>query len=153
MKTMPFGMACLWCMIALVGSASAQTPVVAPVVRQPVVTGSVVTPSTVAPSIVTQRVPAVVERAAPLVAPPVVAARPVVRETLVSPARTVAWWDAFGKLRYGFYDDGFTDDNWFYDYYEAPPATVAVEQPVAVAPGARTSWRYDPQVEQRLFRW
>jgi len=143
MKTMPFVVTCLWCVIALVGSASAQTPVVAPVVRQPVVTEN----------IVTERVPAIVERAAPLVAPAVVTARPVVRETVVAPTRTVTWWDAFGKMRYGFYDDGFTDDNWFYDYYELPAATVAVEQPVAVAPGARTSWRYDPQVQQRLFRW
>ena len=50
-------------------------------------------------------------------------------------------------------DDGFTDDNWFYDYYELPPTTLAVEQPATTAQGYRTSWRYDPLVEQRLFRW
>ncbi len=144
MKIMPLSMFFLWWFVALTGFSAAQTPVVPPVIRQPVV----------AETVVTERVPApVVTEVAPVAAPAVVTTRPVVRETLVAPATTVTWREAFGKMRYGFYDDGFTDDNWFYDYYEMPPTTVAVQQPVAAAPGTRTSWRYDPQVEQRLFRW
>ena len=144
MKTMPFSPSCLWWCFALAGSAAAQVPVVPAVVRPPVV----------AETVVAERVPArVVESVTPVVPPVTVTARPVVPETIVAPARTVTWWDAFGKMRYGFYDDGFTDDNWFYDYYELPPTTVAVAQPAAEPAGYRTSWRYDPLVEQRLFRW
>ncbi len=144
MKIMPFAVALLWWLVALAGSTAAQTLVAPPVVRQPAV----------AETVVTERVPArVVEEVLPVVAPAVVTARPIVREAIVAPTRTVTWWDALARMRYGFYDDGFADDNWFYDYYDGPPTTVAVEQPVAAAPGGRTSWRYDPQVEQRLFRW
>jgi hypothetical protein len=150
MKNVSLSFVGLWCMNVLAGLAAAQTPVVPPVVRQPVV----------APAIVTERVPArVVEPAVPIipattvVPATTVATRPLVRETVVAPARTVTWWDAFGRMSYGFYDDGFSDDNWFYDYYEVPAATVAVVQPVSTTDGTRTSWRYDPQVEQRLFRW
>jgi hypothetical protein len=135
----------VWCVNVLFGFAAAQVPVVpAPVVRPPVV----------AETVVTERVPArVVEPVTPIVPTTTVTTRPVVRETVVAPTRAVTWWDAFGRMSYGFYDDGFTDDNWFYDYYEVPQAAVAVEQPVAASDGTRTSWRYDPVVEQRLFRW
>jgi len=145
MKKVPFAAVCLWWLIAPAGFVAAQTPVVpSPVVRPPIVTRAIAPPRVV--------------EVAPVVPPATITARPVVREavvreTAVAPARSVTWWDAFGKLRYGFYDDGFTDDNWFYDYYEMPPATVAVEQPVIDTAGIRTSWRYDPLVEQRLFRW
>jgi hypothetical protein len=133
MKTTPLVLTCLWWLFALAGSTTAQTPVLpAPVVRPPVV----------AETVVTERVP-----------PVTVTARPVVREAVIPPAGTLTWWDAFGKMSYGFYDDGFTDDNWFYDYYEMPPATVAVEQPAVERAGSRTTWRYDPLVEHRLFRW
>src|SRR5204862_7224365 len=121
MKTMPFAITCLWWLIAPAGFAAAQTPVLPP---------PVVRPSVITNAVVPQRVPPRVVEVAPVVPSATVTARPVVRETLVTPARTVTWWDAFGKLRYGFYDDGFSDDNWYFDYYEMPPATVAVEQPV-----------------------
>ena len=144
MKILPLHVSCLWCFSALAGSTAAQIPIAPPFVRPPVVTET----------IVTERVPArVVQNVPPLAGPVTVTARPVVRETVVAPARTVTWWDAFGKMSYGFYDDGFTDDNWFYDYYQIPATTVAVDQPASAPAVYRTSWRYDPQVEQRLFRW
>jgi hypothetical protein len=132
--------------VGLPGLSLAQTAVVPPrVVGAPVVTRAIVPPRVVEPRVVA---PAAV---APVAVVP--ATREVVRETVVAPTGVGSWWDAFGKLRYGYYDDGFADDNWFYDYYESPPAAVAVERPVSAAVGNRTSWRYDPLVEQRLFRW
>ena len=146
MKLVHIGCIGAWCVSVLAGFVAAQVPIVpAPVVRPPVV----------AETVVTERVPArVVEPVAPIVPATTVVARQVVRETVVAPARTVTWWDAFGRMSCGFYDDAFTNDNWFYDYYDVPAPTVAVAQPV-VSPtdGTRTSWRYDPVVEQRLFRW
>jgi hypothetical protein len=144
MKSVSLTFVGVWCVNVLAGLAAAQTLVVPPVVRQPVV----------APAVVIERVPArVIEPAAPIVPATTVATPPFVRETVVAPARTATWWDAFGRMSYGFYDDGFTDDNWFYDYYEVPAAAVAVAQPVSTTDGTRTSWRYDPVIEQRLFRW
>jgi hypothetical protein len=144
MRFLPLSIAGMWCLIILAGFCAAQPPAAGRITHQPAAT----------PAVVTERVPVrVVEEVAPAVVPAVVTTRPVVAEAALAPAGAATWWDAFGKMRYGFYDDGFTDDNWFYDYYEAPPTTVAVAQPVAAASGTRTSWRYEPQVEQRLFRW
>jgi len=150
MKTTAFCSGCVWLSVALPGLAVAQTAVVPPrVVGAGVVTKAAVTRAIVPPRVVEPRA------VAPVVVAPAVmpATREVVRETVVAPPVVGSWWDAFGKLRYGFYDDGFSDDNWFYDYYETPPAAVAVERPASAAVGNRTSWRYDPLVEQRLFRW
>jgi len=145
MKAIALSLGCVWWLVVLPGLLLAQVPVLPPrVVDAPVV----------AEAIVPLRVPPrTAEGAVAVVPSATVTARPVVREAVVAPARTLSWWDAFGKLRYGFYDDGFTDDNWFYDYYETPPTTVAVQQPASAAQGYRTSWRYDPLVEHRLFRW
>ena len=150
MKLVHIGCIGVWCINVLAGFAAAQVPVV-PV---PIVPAPVVRPPVVAETVVTERVPApIVESVTPIVPATTVATRPVVRETVVAPARAVTWWDAFGRMSFGFYDDGFTDDNWFYDYYEVPAVAVAVAQPVSRTDGTRTSWRYDPVVEQRLFRW
>ena len=93
------------------------------------------------------------------VVPPRVVRPPVAAVSRLPPAgpavvvgRGPTWLDALATIRYGYYDDGYVDDNWFYDYYELPSA-VAVEAPTNAAPGYRTSWRYDPAAEQRLFRW
>jgi len=90
----------------------------------------------------------------------VVAARPVVaQEEVVAPAAVVTWWDAFIRNSYGFYDDGYLDDNWYYDYYELPrPATRAVtvvQRPGSSTPvqGHHTSWIYEPVAERGLFSW
>ncbi len=150
MKALAFFAGCAWLILGLPGFSSAQTAVVPPrVVGPPVVARAIVPPRVV------ERPVAPAIAVAPTVT---VEERPVVREAVVAPAgvapaRVVSWWDSFTKLRYGFYDDGFADDNWFYDYYETPPAAVAVERPASVNVGNRTSWRYDPLVEQRLFRW
>jgi len=141
MKTIAFCLGCAWLVVALPGLLWAQTAVVPP---------RVVGPPVVSKAIVPARI---VER--PVAVAPAAAAttREIVPEAVVAPMRVTSWPDAFGKLRYGYYDDGFADDNWFYDYYESPPAAVAVTRPASAAVGNRTSWRYDPLVEQRLFRW
>jgi len=94
----------------------------------------------------------VVERVTP--EPVVVAERAAVRE-VVTPRPVVAWFDAFVRNRYGYYDDGYLDDNWFYDYYEyAVPKAAVVTPPVtATTPGYRTSWIYEPAAERALFSW
>jgi hypothetical protein len=111
------------------------TPLV-PAVRAPVVTDRVV----VQPRVVTAPSVTVVEK--PVVAG-VVAATPV-----------ASWWAAFARNRYGYYDDAFSDDDWFYDYYELPRATpVVVERPAGTILGYRTTWTYEPAAERALFSW
>jgi len=86
----------------------------------------------------------------------VVTERPVVREAVVAPAAVVTWWDAFARNIYGFYDDAYLDDNWYYDYYELPRTTRAVtvvERPSGAALGHHTSWVYEPVAERGLFSW
>src|SRR5882724_4064762 len=98
MKQMPLSAACAWWLLVPTGFAAAQTPVLPPpVVRPPVV----------ADAIVPQRVPPrIADGPVPIVPPTTVSAPPLVREAVVAPVRTVTWWDAFGKLRYGYYNDG-----------------------------------------------
>ena len=87
----------------------------------------------------------------------VVIERPVVRTEVVAPAAVVTWWDAFARNTYGFYEDGYLDDNWYYDYYELPRAARAVtvvERPTGgAALGHHTSWVYEPVAERGLFSW
>jgi hypothetical protein len=88
----------------------------------------------------------------------VVAARPVVAQEVVAPAAVVTWWDAFVRNSYGFYDDGYLDDNWYYDYYELPRAARAmtvVQRSATSVPvqGHHTSWVYEPVAERGLFSW
>jgi hypothetical protein len=80
----------------------------------------------------------------------------VVTERVLSPGvlardRSGLWWEDFALLRFGYYDDGYVDDNWFYDYYDAP-VRRAVVAPVASAP-YRTTWIYDRLGESGLFSW
>lgn len=74
--------------------------------------------------------------------------RPVVRERVVVREPAVTWWDVFARNRYGYYDDAYFDDNWFYDYYEVPRATRR-----AATPGLRTGWTYEPTAERGLFNF
>src|SRR5262245_6264108 len=119
-----------------------------PVVRVPV-----------APAVAVPAAPvrAVTEQVVTEAAPPVaVAERTVVGEQAVVPSRIVTWWDAFARNRYGHYDDGYLDDNWYYDYYELPraaPAAVVVDRAVGTVPGHRTTWMYEPVAERGLFSW
>jgi hypothetical protein len=120
-----------------------ETPV--PAVPLRVVTEPVVPARVVPERAVVERVPA---------EPVVVADRAAVRE-VVAPRRAIAWFDAFVQNRYGYYDDGYLDDNWFYDYYQfaAPKAAVVAAPVTATAPGYRTSWIYEPAAERALFSW
>jgi len=87
-------------------------------------------------------------------APVAVAERAVVREQAVTPGGVVTWWDAFARNRYGYYDDSYLDDNWYYDYYELPKAAaVIVDRSVTAVPGHRTTWIYEPLAERGLFSW
>lgn len=102
-------------------------------------------------------VPAVAERVVRSPAA-VVTERPIVRQEVVAPGAVVTWWDAFARNSYGFYDDGYLDDNWFYDYYEVPRAARAVtvvQRPASNTPvqGHHTSWVYEPLAERGLFSW
>jgi hypothetical protein len=72
--------------------------------------------------------------------------RPVVRERVVVSEAPARWWDVFARNRYGYYDDAYFDDNWFYDYYELPRI-----QRGAATPGFRTGWTYDPVAERGIF--
>jgi len=60
-----------------------------------------------------------------------------------------------GRYTFGFYDDGNADDNWYYDFYEAPKAAAAVttQPPTDAVPGFRTNWTYIPLAERGLFSW
>jgi len=138
-----------------VRQADQQVPVLPPrVVSPPIVTDAVVRerlPARVADGLVPTRV---IDQTSPAVITPpggvvesIVTARPVIA---TSPPAT--WLSTFSSMRYGYYDDGLVDDNWFYDYYEIP-ARAVVQPPTSSAPGYRTAWRYDPTAEQRLFRW
>jgi hypothetical protein len=98
------------------------------------------------------RDPAVVERTT-VVERPAVVERQVVRQAVV-PERTVTWWTAFTRNRYGYYDDAYVDDDWFFDYYELPRAASAVvDRAVGTLPPYRTSWIYEPVAERGLFSW
>ena len=79
-----------------------------------------------------------VERAAarvPVVVEQRVLPRRIIVQEIQPPSR---WWDTLAKSRFGYYDDAYFDDNWYYDYYEGPPA--------ARDPDARfrTTWLYSP---------
>lgn len=91
------------------------------------------------PAVVQERV--VLPASVPL--PARVVARPIVEERVVvaQPA------NAPPQSRFGYYDDSYVDDNWYYDYY-APP--------VAAAPSgalSRTAWAYAPTAEDGIFSW
>jgi hypothetical protein len=97
----------------------------------------------------------VTERVAParvvterVVAPATVVERPVVRERVAVATPVVRWWEVLDRARFGYYDDAYFDDNWYYDYYEAPPRTVR-EGDVLY----RTGWFYAPTAERGLFNW
>jgi hypothetical protein len=89
----------------------------------------------------------------------IVTERPVVAQEVVAPAAVVTWWEAFVRNSYGFYDDGYLDDNWYYDYYDVPRpaarAVTVVQRPGSNAPvqGHHTSWVYEPVAERGLFSW
>ena len=97
----------------------------------------------------------------PIVPPKVVDDVPVIPRAVVVPspavvtsAVTVAGPTILGRYSFGFYDDGNADDNWFYDYYEAPKAAAVVVKPTTdAAPGFRTNWTYVPLFERGLFTW
>jgi hypothetical protein len=99
------------------------------------------------PVTVVEKPPVAVER------PAVVVEKPVVRETVVAEPVTT-WWVGFARNRFGFYDDGYVDDDWYYDFYETPKAAaVVVRRPAAVPLGYRTGWSYEPLAERGLFSW
>jgi hypothetical protein len=179
MKTFVCASMASTCLIILSSPARAQTEGAAAIAREtharlaeqqlPVLPPRVVPPPVVTDAIVRERLPArvadglvptpVTDRYSPAVITPpggvvegVVTARPVVTSRVPAVSGVAAYSNAYSKMRYGFYDDGLVDDNWFYDYYEIP-VTVAVQPASGSAPGYRTSWRYDPAAEQRLFRW
>jgi hypothetical protein len=120
-------------------------------------------PPAPAPRVVTERL--VTEP--PIVPPRVVDDTPVVSRAVVQssavvvtpaspiPAVAVAGPSIFSRYSFGFYNDGNADDNWYYDYYEAPKtaATVVVKPPTDSAPGFRTNWTYAPLAERGLFSW
>lgn len=133
--------------------------------RIPSLPPRVVSPPAVADTVVAERLPGrvvqgavptrVTERVAPAAvpAPTAVVEQPLVRERVAIPP-TVTWWEAFTRNRFGFYDDGYVDDNWYYDYYEVPRPAAAVAVPAtSAAPGYRTSWLYEPVAERGLFSW
>jgi hypothetical protein len=163
-------------LLAIPGLAIAQTSTTPAIAREtfapqaepriPAIPPRVVAPPAVAEAVTAERVPGrvvqgqvptrVTEREGPaVVAAPVVAARPVVAESAVVPVGAASWWTALVGSRYGFYDDAYVDDNWFYDYYEVPAvaAAVAVPRVTSVTPGYYTNWLYDPAAERALFSW
>jgi hypothetical protein len=96
--------------------------------------------------------PVIVERAA-VVERPAVVERQVVRQAVV-PERTVTWWTAFARNRYGYHDDAYVDDDWYYDFYELPRAAPAVvDRAVGTLPPYRTTWIFEPVAERGLFSW
>jgi hypothetical protein len=99
--------------------------------------------------IVTQRVVTEPPVAADVMVTDRAAVRPAVITPPVTTPRTTAWWEAFTQSRYGYYNDAYVDDNWFYDYY-SPPTTAVVSRPVT---GYRTGWLYEPMAERGLFNW
>jgi hypothetical protein len=112
-------------------------------------------PPAPAPRVVTERL--VTEP--PIVPQPVVDDTPtavgavVTRGAVVAPAVVSTPASAFSRFRFGFYDDGNVDDNWFYDYYEVPKAAVVVRPATDAMPGFRTTWTYAPLYEQGIFNW
>jgi hypothetical protein len=100
------------------------------------------------PAVIEERVvlpERVVRERTPL--PARVVERPILEERVIAqPA--LRWWEVLTRSRYGYYDDAYFDDNWYYDYYESPA--------IAAASGAaryRTSWLYAPTAERGLFSW
>jgi len=153
------------CALPLVGLAmfsavaTAQTESVPAIARETYRPKPALPPPAGAPTRgVTERLvaePRVVAEAVP--APVVVAEKPVVVERVATPQRVRTWSDALARFRYGYYDDGNLDDNWYYDFYDPQPAVVvapAVTRPSSSAnPGYRTSWTYEPVAERGLFSW
>jgi len=118
-------------------------PTVAPAVVRPAAVVAPAVPA-VAPAAVVSPAPAIAAPAAAVVAP---------AATVVTPAVTTNWSSVFPRFKFGFYDDGNVDDNWFYDYYETPKAAVVVKPTTDALPGFRTSWTYDRAEEAGLFSW
>lgn len=144
--------------------AGAQTEGLPAIARETFRPRSEVVPIAPAPSapVVTERV-AVERRPTEPLAPPVtvvekppvaVVEKPVIREAVAVAGPVTTWWSAFSRNRYGYYDDGFVDDDWYYDYYEMPRATpVVVARPAGTLLGFRTNWIYEPAAERGLFSW
>jgi hypothetical protein len=123
------------------------------VIPQRVAPDRVVTERIVEERVVPQRV--VTHRVAPdrtveqrVTAPAAIAEQPVVRDRVVATSPAPLWWDVLTRARFGYYDDAYFDDNWYYDYYEAPPVTVRTGEVVQ-----RTGWFYAPTAERGLFNW
>ncbi len=74
--------------------------------------------------------------------------RPILEERVVAAQPALRWWEVLTKSRYGYYDDAYFDDNWYYDYYESP-AVAAADDVVRY----RTTWFYAPTAERGLFSW
>jgi hypothetical protein len=108
------------------------------VVAEPVVPDRVVTDRVVVDRVVGER----------LTPPAAIAEQPVVRDRVAVTAPAPTWWDVLTRARFGYYDDAYFDDNWYYDYYEAPPVTVRTGDVVY-----RTGWFYAPTAERGLFNW
>ena len=117
---------------------------------RPPATAVQVVPDAVPKPIVTDAVPRPIVTQRPTDVSPSATPTTVVAETFVAPSRLPAWWEAFTLTRYGFNDDGYLDDDWFYDYYQPAAARVAVARPTT---GYHTGWVYDPLVERGLFSW
>jgi hypothetical protein len=79
------------------------------------------------------------------------AERVAIPSPVVATTPAFTFWQVFARNRYGYYDDAYVDDNWFYDYYQ-PPATTAVVTK-ASSTGYRTSWLYEPLAERGMFNW
>jgi hypothetical protein len=130
-----------------------------PVPAPRVVTERVVTEPPILPPRIVDDTP-VVPGAAVTASPAVVTANPVVvtpNPAVIAPAVAMAMATPtiLGRYRFGFYNDGNADDNWYYDYYETPKAAAAVvAKPATDAmPGFRTNWTYAPLAERGLFSW
>jgi hypothetical protein len=82
----------------------------------------------------------------PLPAPAV--ERPILETRVVVARPTLRWWEVLTRSRYGYYDDAYFDDNWYYDYYESPAVASASGEVTY-----RTSWLYAPTAERGLFSW
>jgi len=107
------------------------------------------------PRVIAESVPAPPVAVSPPVAVerPVVVERPAVASRALIAPRTTRWWDVLSSARYGFYDDGNVDDNWYYDYYDLPKPAVVVAPSAGTATGYRTAWTYEPVAEAGLFSW
>jgi len=107
---------------------------------------AVITERVVLPErVVTERV---VRVPVPAPLPATVVERPILAERVVVTQPTGNWRDVLAESRFGYYDDSYFDDNWYYDYYESPQ----VAAPSGVA-RFRTGWFYAPTAERGLFSW